>query len=97
MQHVLYKYLRLIFENRKKRLQKLKTEEKGGSGTEEAQLPRGESDDDAKQKKKSDDLWASFLSEVGSRPTGSAPAAPSGSTHEVKKFERQLFLEDGSV
>ncbi|XP_037539151.1 craniofacial development protein 1 [Nematolebias whitei] len=72
---------------KKKRLQKLKTEEKGGS--EEAQLPRGESDDDVKQKKKSDDLWASFLSEVGSRPTDCAPAAPSGTTHEAESEDSQ--------
>ncbi|XP_017289419.1 craniofacial development protein 1 [Kryptolebias marmoratus] len=68
---------------KKKRLQKLKTEEKDDGWSAEAQLPQEQSDHDAKQKKKSDDLWASFLSDVGSRPKGSAPAAPSAATKEA--------------
>ncbi|XP_013865728.1 craniofacial development protein 1 isoform X2 [Austrofundulus limnaeus] len=69
---------------KKKGVQKLKAEEKAGSLTEEAQLPQEAGEDDAKQKKKSDDLWASFLSDVGSRPKDSSPAAPSGTKQETE-------------
>lgn len=40
-------------------------------------------DDDAVQKKKSDDLWASFLSDVGSRPKDCTSASQSSTTHKV--------------
>lgn len=46
-------------------------------------------DDEAKQKKKSDELWASFLSDVGSRPKESAP--PSGTAQKVNIFETSIF------
>lgn len=75
----------------------MQTGEKAGSLTEEARLPRGGSDDDAKQKKKSDDLWASFLSDVGSRPKDASPAAPSGTKQEVNTSELHLSLKDVQV
>lgn len=71
-------------------MQRLKVEEKAGGLTEEVQLPQGGSDDDAKQKKKSDDLWASFLSDVGSRPKDSSPAASSVTKQEVNTSELDL-------
>lgn len=46
-------------------------------------------DDEAKQKKKSDELWASFLSDVGSRPKESAPQ--SGTAQKVNIFETSIF------
>lgn len=60
--------------------------EKDGDGAEEVPQPEEEvgkfteahEDDEAKQKKKSDDLWASFLSDVGSRPKDPTPASQSG-------------------
>ncbi|XP_070763787.1 craniofacial development protein 1 [Enoplosus armatus] len=73
---------------RKKGVLKIE-EEEGRGGEEEAQPPQEEvgpaevgRDDDARQKKKSDDLWASFLSDVGSRPKESAPASQSGTTQK---------------
>lgn len=66
----------------KKKRGKLKQEE--GDGSEEAQRPKEDGDDEDKWKKKSDDLWASFLSDVGSRPKGSAPASQSESAKEAE-------------
>ena len=40
-------------------------------------------DDEDKQKKKSDDLWASFLSDVGSRPKSSTTTPDASSTPKV--------------
>ncbi|XP_072242638.1 craniofacial development protein 1 [Leuresthes tenuis] len=60
--------------NRKKGVQK----EEVGRGTEEAQLQQEGDEDETSRKKKSDDLWASFLSDVGSRPKDSVPASQSG-------------------
>lgn len=45
-------------------------------------LQRG--DDEAKQKKKSDDLWASFLSDVGSRPKPSMTTSDSTPKNNTK-------------
>lgn len=63
-------------------------EEKPGAGAEGAQQPGEEVKkpsevDDAVQKKKSDDLWASFLSDVGSRPKDCTPSSQSSTTHKV--------------
>lgn len=44
-------------------------------------------DDDVKQKKKSDDLWASFLSDVGSRPKVSMDASDSTPKSDTKPSE----------
>ncbi|XP_035537179.1 craniofacial development protein 1 [Morone saxatilis] len=82
------KKLDIGVRKRKKGVLKVEQEEKCGGGVEEAQLlqevveesPKVEREDDAKQKKKSDDLWASFLSDVGSRPKDCPPASQSGNT-----------------
>ncbi|KAM7002476.1 craniofacial development protein 1 [Tautogolabrus adspersus] len=79
---------------RKKGVLKVDKEEgEGGDSAEEAQQPQQQEeeeeeekpfkkvkDEDATQKKKSDDLWASFLSDVGSRPKESTAPSPSSST-----------------
>ncbi|GLD67161.1 craniofacial development protein 1, partial [Lates japonicus] len=73
------------------KIEKEEKDEKDGSEKEEAQPPREEEvkptgleeDDDARQKKKSDDLWASFLSDVGSRPKESTPASQSSTTQKA--------------
>ncbi|XP_037624239.1 craniofacial development protein 1 [Sebastes umbrosus] len=75
---------------RKKGVLKLDKEDKDGDGAEEAQPPQEEvekctvvrEDNEDKQKKKSDDLWASFLSDVGTRPKDSAPASQSSTTQK---------------
>lgn len=55
-------------------------------------------DDEAKQKKKSDDLWASFLSDVGSRPKPSttAPDASSTPKSDLKTSEPTATLKTES-
>lgn len=74
---------------RKKRLLKVDDKDEDVGGAKEADNPQEEvktptkakaQDDEAKQKKKSDELWASFLSDVGSRPKESAP--PSGTAQK---------------
>ncbi|KAM8892946.1 craniofacial development protein 1 [Spinachia spinachia] len=68
---------------RKKGVLKADEEEGAGGGAEESRPPQEEEgavpavreEDDAKLKKKSDDLWASFLSDVGTRPKEPPPAA----------------------
>ncbi|XP_031609392.1 craniofacial development protein 1 [Oreochromis aureus] len=74
---------------RKKRLLKVDDKDEDVGGAKEADNPQEEvktptkakdQDDEAKQKKKSDELWASFLSDVGSRPKESAPQ--SGTTQK---------------
>nr|XP_040024926.1 craniofacial development protein 1-like [Gasterosteus aculeatus aculeatus] len=44
----------------------------------EGPVPAVREEDDAKQKKRSDDLWASFLSDVGTRPKDPPPAPRPG-------------------
>ncbi|KAF0040475.1 hypothetical protein F2P81_006373 [Scophthalmus maximus] len=76
----------ISMRKRKKGVLKLKQEEMDGCGAEETVLPQEEvvkptevkEVDDERQKKKSDDLWASFLSDVGTRPKEST-AAPQSS------------------
>uniref|UniRef100_A0A1A7XDA1 RGD motif, leucine rich repeats, tropomodulin domain and proline-rich containing n=1 Tax=Iconisemion striatum TaxID=60296 RepID=A0A1A7XDA1_9TELE len=70
-------------KSRRKRAQRLNEEETVGSVTEKAQLALHAGDDEEIQKKKSDDLWASFLSDVGSRPKDLIPSAESGTTQET--------------
>lgn len=41
-------------------------------------------DDEASQKKRADDLWALFLSDVGPRPKAGSAGSPSCSTAQVK-------------
>ncbi|KAG8012272.1 Craniofacial development protein 1 [Nibea albiflora] len=85
------KKMHISVRKRKKRVLKVDKEEKGHDGAEEAQLPQEEvektpvlekDDDDARQKKKSDDLWASFLSDVGTRPKDCTTASQSSSTQK---------------
>ncbi|KAE8296835.1 Craniofacial development protein 1 Bucentaur [Larimichthys crocea] len=84
------KKMDISVRKRNKRVLKVDKEEKGGDGAEEAQLPQEEveinqvleKDDDAKQKKKSDDLWASFLSDVGTRPKDCTTASQSSTTQK---------------
>uniref|UniRef100_A0A1A8EG69 Craniofacial development protein 1 n=1 Tax=Nothobranchius kadleci TaxID=1051664 RepID=A0A1A8EG69_NOTKA len=70
-------------KSRRNRAQRLNEEETVGSGAEKARLAPHAGGDEETQKKKSDDLWASFLSDVGTRPKDSAPSAESGTTKET--------------
>ncbi|XP_039540129.1 craniofacial development protein 1 [Pimephales promelas] len=69
---------------RKKGCLKLAEDGEGGSSGQQKEEDEPKEDDfvtnstgdnDVKQKKKADDLWASFLSDVGPRPKASAPSA----------------------
>ncbi|XP_022618731.1 craniofacial development protein 1 [Seriola dumerili] len=81
----------ISMRKRKIRVLKIETEERDGAGAEEVQPPQEELvkptevevDDEAKQKKKSDDLWASFLSDVGSRPKESTPTSQSSTEQKA--------------
>lgn len=83
--------LKNIHRKRKGGVLKIDTEDKDKGGAEEAEPPqeelekptKAEAEDEAKEKKKSDDLWASFLSDVGSRPKESTPASQSSITQKV--------------
>lgn len=46
-------------------------------------------DKEEKQKKKADDLWASFLSDVGTRPKPAAPEVQSSKPHQVSPIEEK--------
>lgn len=78
-----------FYRKRKKGVLKVDNEE--GDGAEAEERPQEEVEQltkvgpkaEDKLKKKSDDLWASFLSDVGTRPKESALAAQSGSTQKV--------------
>ncbi|KAF7215147.1 craniofacial development protein 1 [Nothobranchius furzeri] len=70
-------------KSRRNRAQRLNEEETVGSGAEKARLAPHAGGDEETQKKKSDDLWASFLSDVGTRPKDSAPSAESGTNKEM--------------
>ncbi|XP_029290459.1 craniofacial development protein 1 [Cottoperca gobio] len=75
---------------RKKGVLRVDNEEGDGGAAEAEQNPQEEVEkvtevrveDDAKQKKKSDDLWASFLSDVGSRPKDAPSPSQSGTTQK---------------
>ncbi|KAK5867960.1 hypothetical protein PBY51_012411 [Eleginops maclovinus] len=72
---------------RKRKKGVLKIDNEEGDGEEAEQPPQEKEEQltdvrpiaEEKLKKKSDDLWASFLSDVGSRPKDSEPAAQSSS------------------
>lgn len=81
-----------IHRKRKKGVLEISKEDEAGGDTEKAQplqdevekpSEAGHEDDDAKQKKKSDDLWASFLSDVGSRPKNPTTEPQSSTTQKV--------------
>ncbi|KAJ0069262.1 hypothetical protein NL108_003195, partial [Boleophthalmus pectinirostris] len=57
-----------------------KVEETDQPPNEETPAQLTQEEDEAKQKKKSDDLWASFLCDVGSRPKPSTAATDSDTT-----------------
>lgn len=80
----------ISMRKRKGGVLKIETEDRDKGGSEEAKPPQEElekptkaEDNEAKEKKKSDDLWASFLSDVGSRPKESAPASQSSITQKA--------------
>ncbi|KAG7231026.1 hypothetical protein INR49_025055 [Caranx melampygus] len=81
----------ISMRKRKGGVLKIDTEDKDKGGSEEAKLPQEEldkptkleEDKEAREKKKSDDLWASFLSDVGSRPKESTPASQSSITQKA--------------
>lgn len=66
--------------NREKRGQKLKKTEEGEEGEE---VQQHNDEDDETRKKKSDDLWASFLSDVGAPPK-SSQSAPTAQVKVLK-------------
>ncbi|XP_068595869.1 craniofacial development protein 1 [Brachionichthys hirsutus] len=76
-------------------------EEEDGNGAKEAQHPLEEvgnpPDEEAERKKKSDDLWASFLSDVGSRPKASTGPASSPSQKEDRSVLKVAPLTTGSA
>nr|XP_057924540.1 craniofacial development protein 1 isoform X2 [Doryrhamphus excisus] len=73
-----------IPKNRTRRVNKVDQEENGGAANEAEPLQEGgqertqiQKTNEEGQKKQSDDLWARFLCDVGSRPNASTSAAPS--------------------
>ncbi|XP_068169240.1 craniofacial development protein 1 [Antennarius striatus] len=87
----------------KKGVLKADENEEGGDGAKEAQpTPEEvgnptevEEDEEAEQKKKSDDLWASFLSDVGSRPKTCTPPASGPSQKEDSSVLKVAPLSTG--
>ncbi|XP_075997917.1 craniofacial development protein 1 [Genypterus blacodes] len=59
------------------------TEEGEGEDGRTEDAAKETAHDESSQKKKTDDLWASFLSDVGSRPKDETPASQSSSTQKV--------------
>lgn len=96
-------YPKNIHRKRKGGVLKIETEDRDKGGSEEEkplqeELERptkAEEDDEVKEKKKSDDLWASFLSDVGSRPKESTPASQSSITQKVNMscIERETVTQ----
>lgn len=89
----------ILMRKRKKGVLKVEKEEKDGGVAEEAKLPEEEVEnptevgleDDARQKKKSDDLWASFLSDVGSRPKECTPSSQSKVPSPTQKGDSSVL------
>ncbi|XP_061533165.1 craniofacial development protein 1 isoform X2 [Phycodurus eques] len=87
-----------------KRVLKVDGEEKNGGGTEEARplqedvekLTQIQKDDEATQKKQSDDLWARFLSDVAPRPKGSMAASPTHTTPEAHSLASSVCMRTES-
>ncbi|XP_034391266.1 craniofacial development protein 1 [Cyclopterus lumpus] len=82
---------------RKKGVLKVDEEEGDGGGAEVEEVqplqeewgkvPAVREEDEVRQKKKSDDLWASFLSDVGSRPKEDTPASESRTAQKEDSAE----------
>lgn len=71
--------------------------EEAGQSQEEVEKPtKGEVSDDVRAKKKSDDLWASFLSDVGPRPKDIAHASELSTTQKVSIFPTVIYNAHGS-
>ncbi|XP_068459582.1 craniofacial development protein 1 isoform X2 [Clinocottus analis] len=80
----------IAVRKRKKGVLKVDEEEEDGGGAEAEEAwplqeavgkgPAVREEDEVRQKKKSDDLWASFLSDVGSRPKEDTPASKEETT-----------------
>ncbi|XP_061629438.1 craniofacial development protein 1 isoform X2 [Phyllopteryx taeniolatus] len=89
---------------RPKRVLKVDGEEKNGGGTEEARplqedvekLTQIQNDDEATQKKQSDDLWARFLSDVAPRPKASMGASPTHTTPEAHSLASSVCMRTES-
>ncbi|XP_036400159.1 craniofacial development protein 1 [Megalops cyprinoides] len=93
---------------RKKGGLKLEEEEEGGDnhreeegqekeqGVEEDEGPAPRSQED-REKKKSDDLWASFLSDVGPRPKPSAPVPAACSPQQSREGEKASVTHSGPL
>lgn len=63
---------------RRQRVLNVNEQERDGNGQRKAQQPQEEvGADDASQMEKSEELWASFQSEVGTRPKDCTPASQS--------------------
>ncbi|XP_029379171.1 craniofacial development protein 1 [Echeneis naucrates] len=81
----------ISIRKRKNGVLKIETEVRDGDGAAEPWSPPEElvkltevgQDDEAKQKKKSDDLWANFLSDVGSRPKDPTRTSQSSATQKA--------------
>ncbi|XP_033996951.1 craniofacial development protein 1 [Trematomus bernacchii] len=86
---------------RKRKKGVLKIDNEEGDGAEAEERPQEEVEQltkvgpkaEDKLKKKSDDLWASFLSDVGTRPKESAPAAQAAQSAQSGSTQK----EDSSV
>ncbi|XP_061679845.1 craniofacial development protein 1 isoform X2 [Syngnathoides biaculeatus] len=89
---------------RPKQVLKENGEEKNGGSTEEAQSLQEDvekrtqiqNDDEALQKKQSDDLWARFLSDVAPRPKASMAALPFHTTKEAHSLASNVSLRTES-
>ncbi|KAM4618770.1 craniofacial development protein 1 [Polymixia lowei] len=84
----------IVMRKKKKGGLKMEEEEKDGGGTKEKEAPQVELEEsgrtnkkeeeaEVKQKQKADDLWASFLSDVGSKSKLTTPAPQSSSTEKA--------------
>lgn len=73
---------------KKKATLKADKEEKGEDGADGSKPAHN--DDEAIQKKKSDDLWALFLSDVGPRPKDDSAKSKPCSTAQVDAARSQL-------
>lgn len=82
----------LLLCRKKKSTLEGENEEKGEDQAEES--TPAHKDDEALQKKKADDLWALFLSDVGSRPKDCSGGSRPCSTAQVKI--KQQRCEEGA-